>query len=338
MAVNELLYLYAGENKPRIKLTCTHTFRSVESLAAYMQEVQDNYYLELQTCMTITDNLKIYSNTRSADDLFYILEFNEVNRSLYLWKSEGSWDVNDAIASFYSRNVVEDKEANVERNSVDRFLSDRRCGKYLDREEWRNFIRGIDFNWAEKGAMDSFWGFFLELMNLEEKKSVCTGNDVDSEGKLLVYRSLIILSILKTRVLQNKIKLKATFLEYYNRMAGLGSRSPSIDSSYSSAASILEENIEELKTCEGDTSQDENELDINYLYEKPVPQYSMHDKNKINRIHKKLTTKNIDNSTIVDNFNKHFKYIIDDYETYHLKFNQIKKRKYTKRNSLPSTD
>ncbi|AET40700.1 chromatin-associated RNAPIII regulator FPT1 Ecym_6324 [Eremothecium cymbalariae DBVPG len=104
----EELYVYAGENMPRVKLCLLKRYPSVQEVIKFLGKTQDRYSVQLSSIETITGNLKIRCGMLEdcEEYPFYILEFNEVNKDYSLWKlADVDWKFGSVVASLYVAGV-----------------------------------------------------------------------------------------------------------------------------------------------------------------------------------------------------------------------------------------
>lgn len=101
-----------------------------------MHSIQELYGIELQTSETITENLKIdcapaYLKPNCIPH-FYILEYEEISDTFFIWKSDGRWQLNKLSALLYV-----DNDANVVKNTSwkEVFQNDQRFKNY-DKRAW----------------------------------------------------------------------------------------------------------------------------------------------------------------------------------------------------------
>ncbi|AMD19322.1 HBR421Cp [Eremothecium sinecaudum] len=127
----EELYVYAGENMPRVKLTLLRRYENIEEVWRFLHRVQDRYSLQLGTIETITGNLKIRCATHENCEKcpYYILEFNEVDKNYSLWKLAGSeWQFGSIVASLYIKRQPSDACAKVPPEFLSAVAAQLDCG------------------------------------------------------------------------------------------------------------------------------------------------------------------------------------------------------------------
>ncbi|EDO16085.1 hypothetical protein Kpol_1016p28 [Vanderwaltozyma polyspora DSM 70294] len=217
MSIGEVLNVYNGDNSPKLKITCIKKFINVLDLIDHIKNIQDIYYLEFQISETITLNLKIESSCKNTPIL--IVEFDEINNIYYLWKSSGNWDMSTVISSFYTNHIVNDRK-----NSNDTllyFVNSKEYQSHFNKKNLLKFIEKIDFNWDEEIVI-KFWETFNYFLNKEGITTKVGSNENES-----VYNSLIILSILKIKLLQNQLLMKHKIIKYSQKMTNLNSNSNS---------------------------------------------------------------------------------------------------------------
>lgn len=265
----EVIYLYARDDRPKVKLTREQEFGKVDELLEYFHSIQDTFHVEFEATETITENLKLRCTSYGGDEFdgsvpFYILEYDEILDSIYVWKSEGQWELNKLISALYMDHSIEGSS---------KFVQLVRESSSFAKHPWKKLIDTVldklNVDWSAIN-MDQFWVQLDSILMLDE----------DAKLDEFSFKSLVSMAVLRTRVVENKAYLERTVKQYLNSMKkkdGREQESPegkaaASPTSHSSLSPVLED---------GQTEAD-------------------HDQ-------------------VVTNFNRHFKLMAEDYETFDLK-------------------
>ena len=97
------IYVPIGDDQS-VKLTLVSLFQNISQVRRFLHSVQDTFSVELNCCVTITDNLKIQCVSHRACNScpLYILEFDDVSQGYALWKSPGDWALGIMLTSLYA--------------------------------------------------------------------------------------------------------------------------------------------------------------------------------------------------------------------------------------------
>lgn len=265
----ETIYLYAGDDHPKVKLTREREFNKIDGLVEYFHGIQDTFYVEFETSETITENLKLRCTSYGGDEFdgsvpFFILEYDEILDSFYVWKSEGQWELNKLIATLYldHSNKGSDTCADRVRDSAE-FAKHRRQ-KLIDK-----VIDKLNVDWS-RIDIDEFWLQLDQVLALDQ----------DPQMDELSFKSLISVAVLKTKVKENKRTLQEAVVQYHRRMKS--------------------------KECKEDEPEDETRAVSPTDPESPGPMYAFGKAKDAG-------------DQVVTNFNRHFKLMAEDYETFDLK-------------------
>ncbi|QLQ78500.1 hypothetical protein HG537_0A07470 [Torulaspora globosa] len=282
----EVIYLYARDDHPKVKLTREEEFTGVQDLVEYFHSIQDTFYVEFETSETITENLKLRCISYGGDEFdgsvpFFILEYDEILDTFYVWKSEGQWQLNKLISTLYTDHSLKGSHKFVER------VKDSSLFKKHPRKELIDCVLDkLNVDWSQID-IDQFWIQLDNIIKLNE----------NAEQNELSFKSLVSMAVLKTRVMENKSHLDRAIKQYHKRMRiedTQNQKSPEIKRDASPTSSLS-----------------------------PSPTY----------------THENENDQVVTNFNRHFKLMAEDYETFDLKswaaFPQRTKRGKTTRKSQP---
>lgn len=204
--MTESIYVYAGENKPKIQLTKIKNVPRIEEIIRYLHKIQDIFQLQLNFVETITGNLKIKSVFQSddmadVDKPFYILEYCEDENSYSLWKSNSEWKLSLAIASLYGAThcqftqlpttLNEKIKSEVERHATLEALKELKI-KDSNRVDWSICVQDVAHFFETQGK----------------------GSDEHQEIDVNRLKTTIALSLLKSMVQTNKAELGAALLSY----------------------------------------------------------------------------------------------------------------------------
>lgn len=265
----EIIYLYAGENHPKVKLTREREFTNVRGLLEYFHGIQDTFYVEFETSETITENLKLRCTSYGGDEFdgsvpFFILEYDEILDSFYVWKSEGQWELNKLIATLYTDHSNKGSHAcgEILRESPEFAKHPRK--KLIDL-----VIDKLNVDWS-RIDIEEFWLQLDQVLALDQ----------DAKLDEFSFKSLISVAVLKTKVKENKRMLQQAVVQYHRLMK-------------SKEHTKIEREDEKRAVSPTDP-------------ECPGPMYAF---GKINS----------QGDQVVANFNRHFKLMAEDYETFDLK-------------------
>lgn len=212
----ETVYLYAGEEQPRVKLTCIKEGLTLSQVIKFVHSIQELYGIELQTSETITENLKIacapsYLKPNCIPH-FYILEYEEADDTFFIWKSDGRWQLNKVSALLYPDNDV-----NLVKNTSwrDVFQNDQRFKSY-DKQAWLQQCLERMNEDLSKLNVDQFWSQFDKIChNIAKQKK---NNERFNMDLFNTFKNVVSMAILKTKVLSNKRLLTATLREYHDSL------------------------------------------------------------------------------------------------------------------------
>ncbi|QLG74799.1 hypothetical protein HG535_0H01260 [Zygotorulaspora mrakii] len=198
----ETIYLYAGEEHPKVKLTCEREFSNIKDLINYFHSLQDTFYIEFDTCETITENLKLRCSSYGGDEFdssvpFFILEYDEMLNNMYVWKSEGQWESNRLISNLFLSKGVKNE-------TVKSIRSHPKFETHERRDMIDVVIDKLNVDWS---AID-LGEFWTQLDQMVDPKK----EDVYS------FKSFIAMAVLKTRVIKNRKLLSRSLMTYYQKI------------------------------------------------------------------------------------------------------------------------
>lgn len=300
----ETIYLYAGEDHPKVKLIRVREFKNVPELTNYFHMIQDTFYVEFETTETITENLKLRCVSYGVDELdgsvpFFILEYDEILDSFYVWKSEGKWEINKLIATLYMGHSVKGTHASISIiKSHPKFL------KHPRRKLMDLVIDKLNIDWSTID-LEQFWIQLDSLVDLDK-------DDRDDEFS---FKSFISIAVLKTRVKENKKVLAQVLEEYHAAMMVKYNKAKKDSLAYRRTRESSEESVlPPLPSIMSTTTVQSSPMSS--LSPTTYKDYSYQDNNK------KVTKSqvgNADSAQVVTNFNRHFKLMAENYETFDLK-------------------
>ncbi|SCV04240.1 LAMI_0H14532g1_1 [Lachancea mirantina] len=211
------IYVPTGQSYGFVKLTLVNSYANISQVCKYFQGIQDTFSAELETCETITQNLKIkcVSHAKCAKCPFYILEFNDVTQGFAVWKSGGEWKLGDIIASLYDTKTQLPKTGGTDTSSMKTMLFKAQNNKKHDPDAVWNSLSKLRVDWA-KFDISGFWTQLDDLLVNEVGSRHC-----DSYAELvssLQYRSFVVIALLKSKVNKNKQELISALERYNDQM------------------------------------------------------------------------------------------------------------------------
>ncbi|CUS21126.1 LAQU0S02e06546g1_1 [Lachancea quebecensis] len=218
------IYVPIGEDQ-RVKLTLVSTFQHVGQVRKYLHSIQDTFSVELDTCDTITQNLKIQcvSHRACRSCPLYILEFDDVSDGYALWKSAGAWALGTVLSSLFAA-----RPASKERISRLEALLATHATRKHDPAFLAQALQKLNVDWdapaARSGARFEFdFALFVRLLD-EAVAPEIGARACDSYLELvspLQYKSLTTMAVLRTKVAVSKQHVEHSLQEYDTRMRGL---------------------------------------------------------------------------------------------------------------------
>ncbi|SCW04428.1 LAFE_0H13300g1_1 [Lachancea fermentati] len=204
------IYVPTGEDHQKIKLTLVKASQQISDVVKYLHGIQDTFSVELGSCETITENLKIrcVSHQLCNKCPFYIVEFDDVTHSYALWKSGGEWKLGDVLASLYAAQSNKKQDISSLTPELRAKLDPRHNFDLI-----MNSLGKLSVRW-ESLDIDKF---ISELDRIVTKEVDSTCDATFSEAlSPLHYKSLITMAVLKTKVEKSKTQLQQD-LALYNR-------------------------------------------------------------------------------------------------------------------------
>ncbi|CCK69275.1 chromatin-associated RNAPIII regulator FPT1 KNAG_0C01620 [Huiozyma naganishii CBS 8797] len=206
----EVIYLYGGENQPKVKLTCIAKAKDLQQLTAYFHELQNLYHLKFRCEETITENLKVECISHGAKEMdswpFYIIDYDEVYDSFYIWKTNGKWELNKMVSAIYR---VHSGSKQVNSTWRKYFLRDSRYKKHPMKNWLTLALNQLNVDWSHVN-LDDFWIQFNVLFDLHQ-------ND-ETVFNEFSFKSFISMSLLRAAIAENKRYVEEKLSQYYNSM------------------------------------------------------------------------------------------------------------------------
>ncbi|EJS42924.1 YKR011C [Saccharomyces arboricola H-6] len=340
MSKLETVYLYAGEEQPRVKLTCIKEGLALCQVIKFVHSIQELHGIELQTSETITENLKIncapaYLKPNCIPH-FYILEYEEINDTFFIWKSDGRWQLSKMSSLLYP-----DNETKLVKNTSWRevFQNDERFKNYEKRAWLQNCLERMSED-LSKLNVEQFWSQFDKIHhNITKQNKNDARLDMDVFNN---FKNVVSIAIIKTKVLSNKRLLTSTLRNYHDSLKqkynvrdhNLKEASLESSSNNDPPTSLESEsrNFSPINSLSPSSlSAEDDATSTDYIYRDLVSKPSM------NFMHSSAT-----NDLIKSNFESYFKLMAEDYETFDLKawsrqrprkFQLVEKKKLTKSSS-----
>ncbi|CDO93141.1 unnamed protein product [Kluyveromyces dobzhanskii CBS 2104] len=193
------IYVYAGDNKPKVELNKIKNVPRIEEIVMYLHRMQDVFQLQLRAVETITGNLKIKSCSHSDevddhDKPFYILEYCVAENSYSLWKSRSEWKLSAAIATLYGRNSLEDLPGQLLECLTDP----------CQISTVSNLLKEFNIKDATKINWETFATDLVQFFGTHPKKPI----------DLNQLKTSMALSLLKSMVVMNKRDLESILVSY----------------------------------------------------------------------------------------------------------------------------
>ncbi|CAR30443.1 chromatin-associated RNAPIII regulator FPT1 [Lachancea thermotolerans CBS 6340] len=256
------IYVPIGEDQ-RVKLTLVSTFQHIGQVRKYLHSIQDTFSVELDTCDTITQNLKIQcvSHRACRSCPLYILEFDDVSDGYALWKSAGDWALGTVLSSlFAARPASKHRAARLETQ-----LAAHATRKH-DPEFLAQALQKLNVDWDAPHARFEFdFALFVRLLD-EAVAPEIGARTCDSYLELvspLQYKSLTTMVVLRTKVAVSKQHVECSLKDYDARMRGLAlarraaDRADSVALDRSHEASVLSDAAERSPSPPVSTSDDD---------------------------------------------------------------------------------
>lgn len=211
---NETVYLYENENKPKVKLTLIKNSLKLQEIIDYFHNLQDLYNIEFKIDNTITDNLRITCCNIGIEPEtlpFYIIEYDEIYDSFFIWKTDGEWDVNQMIRPLYQSHINPTKDDEFNNSWVRKFSRDKRLKTHSEKRFLIPALKQLNIDWSHINLME-FWTKFDNNYKPFINRNIAPINEY-------TMKSLISMSILKINIEKNQVYVKQKFIDYYNTMS-----------------------------------------------------------------------------------------------------------------------
>lgn len=310
MTRNDTIYLYQDENKPKVQLTLIKTAMKLNDIINYFHDLQDLYNMEFNINETITENLKVDCSSPGinlAQVPFYIIEYDEIYDSFYIWKSNGNWNLNQIINTLYHlhNNTLNNHSWKRKFNRNKHFKSHPLKSMLI------SALNQLNLEWIDID-LNQFWSQFDSIYD-----HYIANNDSESINEYTL-KSLISMAVLKLNVLNNKQYLKETFHQYYENIKTVNTKideenNNNIPSPQNIKDHVHTSDIEYSSPRSSVSPSPIDPLDNNLLTTK-------------NSSYTYTYTNNKDKikSQLLVNFNNHFKEVAENYENIQLNPNNKK--------------
>lgn len=323
MTRNDTIYLYQDENKPKVQLTLIKTSKKLANVIDYFHELQNLYNMEFIIKETITENLKVCCSSPGINVAmvpFYIIEYDEIYDSFYIWKSNGEWNLDSIIKNLYQlhNNTLQNNNYSWKR----KFSRDKHFKTHPLKQMLISALNQLNLQWSNIDLVQ-FWNQFDSIYNHYTSSSSSSSSTTTANIDINEYtlKSIISMAVLKLNVFANQQYLKDTFEQYYSKIFNAHIDNEQSDPS-SSEESIL------LSPQAKNHVNSNNTADIEYS----SPRSSI-SPSPINPLTNLLTTESsytyttltstknknkIDSQQLLVNFNTHFKEVAENYENIQL--------------------
>ncbi|CAL9731716.1 hypothetical protein MOUN0_M03796 [Monosporozyma unispora] len=336
MTRKDIIYLYQDENKPKVQLTLIKNSMKLQEIIDYFHNLQKLYNMEFQLNETITENLKVCCSSPGVDPTevpFYIIEYDEIYDSFYIWKSNGNWNLNQIIKNLYQlHNSTMEQNTSWKR----KFSRDKQFKTHPLKNLLVSALNQLNLDWNNID-INKFWNQFNSIYD-----QFLNNNDPESINEYTL-KSLISMTVLKLNVMTNQEYLKDTFHQYYSNMNKKQQQSMLINNTHNKNDNVVitddetTHSIHELTRSSSEESilspptKDDlhniatsaNNKDIAYI----SPRSSV-SPSPINPLGNILPTgssytydnkNNKNNTQLLVNFNNHFKEVAEHYENIQLR-------------------
>lgn len=166
MEKKEEIYVFAGENRPQVRLTLVNRYDSIGKVIQYFHTIQETFTVELTAVETITGNLKIVcaSHANCQHCPFYILEYDDEEILYSVWKNDSEWRPGAMLT------LVNDNKKCLDRKHLARVF-DSKIRLLYDRDAFYSHLEKLNVNWDNVDV-----GEFLEHFNglVDTEISNCT--------------------------------------------------------------------------------------------------------------------------------------------------------------------
>ncbi|CAI4034770.1 hypothetical protein SMKI_11G2200 [Saccharomyces mikatae IFO 1815] len=336
MSKLETVYLYAGEEQPRVKLTCIKEGLTLPQVIKFIHSIQELYGIELKTSETITENLRIDCAPAylkpGCNPHFYILEYEEINDTFFIWKSDGRWQLNKMSILLYS-----DNDSNLVKNTSWKgvFHNDQRFKNY-EKRGWLQLCLEKMSEDLSKLNVEQFWSQYDKIchnISKQKKKNEQFNMEVFDN-----FKNVVSIAVIKTKVSSNKRLLTATVRKYHDSMKKKNNvqeqnfKENSLEScsnnGHSASLESESRHFSPMNSLSPSLITDDEAASTDYIYR------DLASKPNASFMHSSAT-----NDLIKANFESYFKMMAEDYETFDLKawsrqrprkFQLVEKKKVTK--------
>ncbi|CEP64181.1 chromatin-associated RNAPIII regulator FPT1 LALA0_S10e04280g [Lachancea lanzarotensis] len=275
-----------------VRLTLVSAFQGISQVWKYFSSIQDTFSVELESCETITQNLKMscVSHGTCKTCPLYILEYDQNAQNYALWKSTtGEWALGTTLARFLAPRPTCKSKIKLNLAKLQSYFKASQISSKHDQPFLIETLQKLNVDW--QGASFDFDVFLDELdrsieFEVEEKypKSQNLHHYLELVSPLQ-YKSLITMAVLKSKVQSSKKLLQAELQAYDKRMRALQDDSMGVGA---------------LKDQQGRGSREASiSSDTSFKSGSPMDdEYA------------------ISSRQLMTNFNKHFKGIAETFETF----------------------
>ncbi|SCV02657.1 LAME_0H03840g1_1 [Lachancea meyersii CBS 8951] len=205
-----------------VRLTLVSTFQDIQKVCKYLGYIQDTFSVELESCETITQNLKVscLSHGTCTNCPLYILEYDLNSHNYALWKSSsGEWALGTTLARFFAPHPTSKARAKLGIAKLQSYLDTSQLSTKHDRQFLVQTLQKLNVDWH---SMPFDFNFFQDALDRsvqsETHDNQQTPNNYPELVSPLQYKSLISMAVLKTKVHVNKKRLEADLHAYDSRI------------------------------------------------------------------------------------------------------------------------
>ncbi|SCV00226.1 LANO_0F05842g1_1 [Lachancea nothofagi CBS 11611] len=213
------IYVPTGDDQC-IRLTLVSIFQEIAQVQKYLGSIQETFSVELESCETITQNLKIrcvsHGSCRSCP--LYILEFDQVSKNYALWKSAGKWALGTILACLFATRPGPKSKIKLNVAKLQTYLDSTKVSEKHDSEFLTQTLQKLNVDWH---CVPFDFQVFLDLLDESIDREIRgkTGHNYLELVSPLQYKSLITMAVLRAKVTSSKQKLQNELQEYDSHMA-----------------------------------------------------------------------------------------------------------------------
>ncbi|SCU89130.1 LAFA_0E16292g1_1 [Lachancea sp. 'fantastica'] len=230
-----------------VRLTLVSTFQEISQVCKYVSSIQDTFSVELESCETITQNLKMSCVSHGANCKncpLLILEYDQNSRNYALWKSSGGeWALGTTLARFLAPHSTCRSKMKLNLAKLESYFETCQISAKHDRKFLIETLQKLNIDWQE--VPFDFQVFQEELTQsiesqIHEKSPQSQESQEPQESQKcqkskesqkpqnyielvspLQYKSLITMAVLKTQVRTSQRRLETDLHAYDKRMRAL---------------------------------------------------------------------------------------------------------------------